>query len=197
MSNQVTGQVFRVYSKTWPGKFGKPGNTTYSVKLENDSMFYRTPRGKSAGSDGDPLAGIAEPGAIITFQVEPIDDKSAQIIAGTAKKVEQAPAQAPVAGALNASGSGSPAYNAGGRDASIQYQSSRKDAIALVDVLTRIGAVTLPAKAAAKLEALEALVDHYTSTFYTDIGSLGAIARANGTDEKGSPEATPAADGEE
>jgi hypothetical protein len=181
---QITGTVFKVYPKTWPAQGGKPGNTTYSVKLDGDPMYYRTPRGKGKGSDGDPLTGIAEPGAVISFKSEPINEKSAQIVAGTVTKVEKTDAPAPVAGAVT--GGGSPAYSGGGqsyaqRDASIQYQSSRKDAIALVDTLIRAGAITLPAKAAAKLEALEACVDMYTANFYADIGTLGAIARANGT----------------
>lgn len=52
------------------------------------------------------------------------------------------------------------------RDVSIQYQSSRKDAIAVLDVLLSHEAVKLPAKQADKFDAALALLDDVTNQFY-------------------------------
>lgn len=175
---KVTGKVFRVFEKEWPSKFpGKKGNKTYSIKLEDDPIYYRTPKEKYEGLR---FAGIAEPGNMVTFDAEPINETSAQIN-GAVTLVEQPKSQAtaPVANGSTASGSGSYAD----RDVSIRYQSSRKDALEFVSLIVKAEAVKLPAKQADKLEALEALVDHYTAIYLADIGTQGAVARASGAEE--------------
>lgn len=168
---RVTGRVKKVYDKKWPA-----GNTTYSVTLEDHAPFYRMPRGPKKGSDGERFAGIVEPGNLVTFEATQIDEKSMQItgrITAAEEPKQSGGAAAPASGGSYAA-----------RDASIQYQSSRKDALQFVDLLVRTSAVKLPEKQAAKLEALEALVDHYTAQFYADVGTLGAIARANGEENE-------------
>lgn len=52
------------------------------------------------------------------------------------------------------------------RDVSIQYQSSRKDAIQMLDVLIKNGLVSLPAKKAEQYDAAMALLDELTAQFY-------------------------------
>lgn len=52
------------------------------------------------------------------------------------------------------------------RDVSIQYQSSRKDAIQVLDLLIKHDAVSLPAKKADKFDAALALLDELTARFY-------------------------------
>jgi hypothetical protein len=47
-----------------------------------------------------------------------------------------------------------------------------------VQIALGAGAITLPAKASAKLKAAEALVDYYTTLYFEDIGTAGAVTRA-------------------
>jgi hypothetical protein len=184
---KVTGKVFRVFEKEWPSKFpGKKGNKTYSIKLEDDPIYYRTPKEKYEGLR---FAGIAEPGNMVTFDAEPINEASAQIN-GAVTLVEQ-PKATPAAAGGNA-GLAQTLNLGGARDASIQYQSSRKDALEFVGLIVKAEAVKLPAKPADKLQALEALVDHYTAIYLADIGTQGAVARANGVDEKAEDAGSPA-----
>ena len=156
----------------------RPGlkpNITLSVKLENDPMYYRMPR----KSDGNSEPVNAGPGDHVTFEANPINDNSSQII-GSVDKVEAA--QATVA-TVGQAASAAPAGQGTAREASIHYQSSRRDALQFLDIATRLGAVKLPVKEAAKLEALEALADHYCAAYFADVATFGAVARANGTDE--------------
>lgn len=194
MTSKVQGVVYKVFPKTWPSKRpgGKP-NTTYSIKLENDPFYYRTPRvSEKPGSDGMSFAGIAEPGNTVEFEVDPINDNSAQIV-GDVKKVEAQTATVASLPGTQPSASAS-ASSGGTREASIHYQSSRKDALAFLDIAVRANAVKLPAKESAKLEALEALADFYTSAYFSDVATFGAVARANGTADQDTASDKPAAD---
>lgn len=181
---KVQGVVYKTFEKEWPAKRpGQKPNKTYSIKLEGDPLYYRTPRGSKPGSDGERFAGIAEPGNTVVFEAEPVNESSAQIV-GTVDKVEAAQATVATVGGSRADGvqvTGSGQGTA--REASIHYQSARKDALLLVQIALANGAVKMPAKEAAKLEAVEALVDHYTAAYFADIATFGAVARANGTDE--------------
>jgi hypothetical protein len=180
---KVTGQVFKVFEREWPSKRpgGKP-NKTFSIKLEGDPLYYRCPRGKGQGSDGERFAGIAEAGNTVTFEAEPVNDTSAQIV-GSVTKVEAQQATVASIGTGVANSAPAPAGQGTSREASIHYQSSRRDALAFVETAVRHGMVKMPAKEAARLEALEALVDHYTAAFFADVATFGAVARANGTGE--------------
>jgi len=188
MTSKVTGVVYKVFPKTWPSKRpgGKP-NTTYSVKLENDPFYYRTPRVSEAkGSDGMSFAGIAEPGNTVTFEIDPINDNSAQIVGDVTKVETQTATVASVGQTPTGNNLGG---QSGTREASIHYQSSRKDALTFLDIAVRSNAIKLPAKESAKLEALEALADHYCAAYFADLATFGAVTRANGAADD---EATPA-----
>lgn len=64
------------------------------------------------------------------------------------------------------------------KDKSIQYQSSRKDAIELVSLLLANGALPLGSgKADSKAAIILGEVDRYTGKFFRDIATLGAVAR--------------------
>jgi hypothetical protein len=156
-----------VFEKQFPGKGGKPGNTWYSIKLEGDDTYYRC----KANNPGDVV------GKVVKFEVDGDNVTSKPEI------IQSAPAEAakaaPAAGVSSSLG----ATLGSTRESSIHYQSARKDALQLVDIITRTGAVKLPAKEAAKLEAIEALVDSYTAQYFHDISTFGAVARANGSDE--------------
>lgn len=152
---RVTGQIFKIFDKNLGRK------TLYSIKLEDDPIYYRLNENR--------YPGIAEAGNWVEFEATPnADGKSAQVV-GAPKKLEK-----PATVETGNSGGG---FNAS-REAGIQYQSARKDALQFVAIAVGQGAIKLPAKQSGKLKALEALVDTYTALYYEDIGSGGAVARA-------------------
>ena len=53
------------------------------------------------------------------------------------------------------------------------------------------------AKPADKVGLVEALVDKYTSQYFEDVTTFGAVARANGTGEAADPAAPPSEDEDE
>lgn len=164
MSQKVTGLVHEVFEKQFEGKGGKPGNKWFSVKLDGDPLYYRC-KSKNPGN---------VKGKYVEFEASNFKEKDAQVDSDI-KVVERAKAS-PVTG-------GAPA-NA--REGSIQYQSARGAAIDYVGLVILNGGVKLPAKEAAKLEALDALLDSYTAKFFQDVETFGAVARANGTDGEAS-----------
>lgn len=168
---QTTGVVFRIFTKQFPGKGGKPGNTWYSIKLEGNDTYFRCKANNPGSIEGK----------TVTLEHDPPADGQANVTA--APVIVEAKAQAQTEQASGQGSSvGTGAILGTAREASIHYQSARKDALQFLDILTRTGAVKLPAKEANKLEALEALADSYTSRFFSDISTFGAVARANGTD---------------
>ena len=72
-------------------------------------------------------------------------------------------------GAAPSAPSYAPPASPGARDVSIQYQSSRKDALVLFPLLVEAGAISLPKEKAAKYDAVLALVEEITNKFYIDI----------------------------
>lgn len=141
------------------------GGKSVSFKVGGDDKWYRA--GKKRYS------GILEKGNTIEFEYSSISDSAAKLTG------------APTLVSGKSAGEGGSAPSGGAKDwakhdGAIQYQSSRKDALAFVTVLVTAGAVKLPAKEAAKLEALEALIDHYTAAYYADIETRGAVARLKG-----------------
>jgi hypothetical protein len=160
--SKITGQVFKVY----PSKFKKG---SYQIRLEDNPVYYNTRK-----------PGPAEPGVTVTFEAEAYNEKQWDI-QGDVTVVKSSSGPAPVS-----AGGGGP------RDASIQYQSARKDALVLLDLLLKNGALDLSkVKAPSKVGILEATLDKYTAQFYVDIGELGAIARLSTPDEDETPAAEP------
>lgn len=173
--SQIQGKVFKIYSKEFPPRGGKPGNIWYSVKLDGDPRYYRC-KGHNPGS---------VEGKEVAFTVSDLTDKDAQVDTKSIKVVEAKAQQS------NAS-VGTASIGTTSRDSSIHYQSSRKDALVFVGMSVAAGALKLPAKEAARLDALEALVDAKTAEYYNDIGTLGAVARATGTAETETADVTDA-----
>ena len=160
---KVTGQVYKLFDK----QLGR--RTLWSVRLENDPIYYRMDENRGAG--------IVEVGNWIEFEaVANSDGKSANMVEAPRLLPSPAPSSAAPVGAVAAVSGNSGGYAA--RETSIHYQSARKDALQFVSVIASQGAVTLPAKAAGKLKALEALVDYYTALYFEDIGTGGAVTRA-------------------
>lgn len=174
MADRITGQVFKVYDKKWP-----KGGTSYSVKLEDNPIYYRM--------GNDRHAGLVEPGKTISFEAEPVDEKSAKVTGA----ITEAKAQTASAATGSSGGTGTV------RDNSIQYQSARKDALVYVQLVSALGAVKLPEKQAAKLKALDALLDQVTADFFNDIQTLGAVSRVNGVGEEAGEADEKTADTEE
>jgi len=166
MSQRVEGTVFRVYDREFRGK------KSFTIKLDGVDVWYR------AGAKR--WAGIAEPGNRVAFDAEPNLGRDDAKIVSDVVLAKAAPAAAP--GAPYASGGGD-------RNNSIVYQSSRKDALALVALLAQTGALKLPAAQAAKAGAVEAALDRYTALFFDDVSTLGAVVReAEGTGDGGAAE---------
>jgi len=151
---QVQGKVFKVYDKVFSGK------TNYSIKLEDNPIYYR--------AGGKRWAGIAEPGNVVSFDAEVNDDGKSARITGDVKKA----AASPQGAAPNLGGGGA-------RESSIHYQSSRKDALEFVKLAVSVGAIDVGKTKAKQLGVLEAALDRYTAIFFDDIGTLGAVARAS------------------
>lgn len=154
--SKVTGQVWKLFDKEFRGK------KLWSFRLENDPLYYRL--------NEDRNAGVVEPGNYVEFDAETNSDGKSAQVKGKVSRVQPAQAPAQASGAVY-SGGGT------GRDASIQYQSARKDALVFVQLAVTSGAIALPAKTSAKLAALEALVDAYTAQYLEDISTGGAVTR--------------------
>lgn len=154
MANRVEGVVFKVYPKTFPGK-----PETYSIKLDGDPIYYR--------SGTNRFAGIAESGNRVRFEATPNPDGKSAKIEGPVTIVKPEP-QAVAA-------TGTPSWD--GRNNSIVYQSSRKDAIEYVKLLLANGALPVPKDKKSIAGFLDAAVDRYTAQFFEDVNTLGAVTR--------------------
>lgn len=169
------GQVYKVFEKQFPGKGGKPGNTWYSIKLEGDDTYYRC-KEKNPGVISGLVVKFEVEGDQVTSRPEIVQ----QTPAAAMQSVMGTPVPAPTQ-SLGQLGST--------RDSSIQYQSARKDALQFVDMILRAEQagkviVKLPAKEAARLEAVEALVDSYTAQYFHDIATFGAVSRSSGEESE-------------
>jgi hypothetical protein len=179
---KVSGQVYRIFEKQWNGK------TLRSVRLDGNPLYYRW-------GDKDLPAGVVG-GAFVSFDAEPKDDQSAQIKGGilvntaAQDKIVNAPSKPANTQSNSSSGSvSSRAVDWEAKDASIRYQSARKDAIAFLALPGVLDGIVGKAKPSDKLGIVEATVDRYTAAFYEDIGTFGAVTRANAVAEP-----TPGAD---
>lgn len=155
--SKYVGQVKKIFDREFSGKM------TYSIVIEGSPLYFRL--------NNKRYPGIVEVGNVVEFEATENDDgKSAKVVSPvTAGKQTKSPqAQA-------ASGGGTTDWAA--KDRSIQYQSSRKDAIEVVGLLLTSGALKLPADKAKQVSVIEAVIDRYTAQFYVDIPELGAIKR--------------------
>lgn len=183
------GQVFKVFEKQFPGKGGKPGNTWYSIKLEGVDVWFRCKSSNPGNLAGQVVklvhSEISNGEAQVTEKPEII--QAAATLTTTQAATQPAPTQS--MGQLGST-----------RESSIHYQSARKDALQFVDMILRAEQagkviVKLPAKEAARLEAVEALVDSYTAQYFSDISTFGAVSRSSG--EASEAAEAPASDDEE
>lgn len=89
-------------------------------------------------------------------------------------------AKAPAGASTSGSGS-TGGTNWAAKDDSIRYQSSRKDALALLGLPGVLDSIVGKAKPADRQGLVEALVDKYTASYFEDVSTFGAVGRANGT----------------
>lgn len=120
-------------------------------------------------------------GATVEFDVQ-MRGRYANVDKDTFKVVAEKAAASPNKGST---GGYSNSYDS--RQQSINWQSARNAAIAFVDVASQLGAVTLPAAKAKKLDALAALVDNFTERYYYDTeavatGDIESVVGANGAE---------------
>ena len=166
MSNVIEGFVGNVSERTGNGKRGPwaVDNLLIQDAQGNDIGWY------GLGFRDDPqVPPPVKKGDFVEFQWEQ-DGQYKKIVKGTAKIKKDAPKQtapAPDAGA-------SPGTN---RQDSIVYQSSRKDAIQLVEVLLDNDALPLSAKntkagKAARYDEVVAAVNQLTVNFFRDVETL-------------------------
>ncbi len=169
---KVQGQIYKIFEKQWQNKILR------SIKLDGNPLYYRW-------GDKDLPAGVVA-GAYVSFEAEPKDDKSAQIKGGI---LVNTAAQAQVVGnaaassGVTSSGSGA-AVDWAAKDASIRYQSSRKDALSFLALPGVLEGIVGKAKPADKLGIIEATLDRYTAAFHEDVATFGAVTRANATAEE-------------
>lgn len=173
MSKRVEGVVFKVYDRDFRGK------KSYTIKIDGDPTWYR--------AGGKRWAGIAEAGNRVAFDAEPNEGRDDAKIVSDVVLAKATPAAG-----------GSPSAGGGDRGNSIVYQSSRKDALALVALLAQTGALKLPAAQAKKVGVIEAAVDRYTALFFDDVFTLGAVVReAEGTEGEADESEGDESDGDE
>lgn len=153
---QYTGKVSKIFPARFGGSFGLDGQY---------NLYFNT---KQA------LPAFVVPGASVSFEAEMgRNGKSVYVSDATLKSVAP-PAPATPAG--NTGGGGSFAD----RDNSIKYQSSRKDALAMVGLLVSTGALFDPSKPPARTKLagiIEDAVDRFTALYFDDIEELGALNR--------------------
>lgn len=145
---QYRGRVSKIFPSRFGGSFGLDGQ---------QGLYFNT---KAA------LPAFLREGVTVELEGEiGRNGKSVFVVEGSLKEVAPAP---------QASGGGGPMSRT---DESIRYQSSRKDALAMVAILVQSGALKLPEAPAKKAGVIEAAVDRFTAIYFEDIEQLGALAR--------------------
>ncbi len=156
MANVVEGLVAVVMKS----KFGDD----MRVKLEDGDWYSASPD----------MARKIDRGATVKLKVE---RKGKNVWIQAVKELEAAPADSKGSSGGGNRGSGRSYTPDPAREASIHYQSSRKDAIAVLTVLVENGLVSLGTKKAEKEAVFLAKLDILTAQFHEDIGTLGAVTR--------------------
>lgn len=178
----LQGFIKRINTKEGTGKRGKW--TLYSFIIEHDNGAESG--WVSAGFDKPPFVEGAY-GKLDTV----VTERGPNYVGGTWEALPIPTKPAVPAGAVPVAQAGS--YNPNGRDASIQYQSSRKDALQIVGLLLEHDALpvsTAGAKAgtAKRYEEIKGFVDKLTVEFYGDVQSLRLLSSVVDAG-KGSPSA--------
>lgn len=147
---QYQGRVSKLFTSRFGGSFGLEGQ---------HGLYFNTK---------NPLPNDVQEGVMVSFDGQMgRNGKSFQVNDASLKVLAAAAPQAASQGPSNTSS----------RDDSIRYQSSRKDAIAVVTLLVTSGALKLPEAQAKKAGVIEDAVDRFTAVYFEDIETLGALDR--------------------
>jgi hypothetical protein len=155
MSDVVEGLV----AVKMPSKF----DDSIRIKLEDGDWYSAPPA----------IADSIRKGATVKLKVER-QGKSVFVLAVKELAFSE-PASKP-------SGGGGSGYRGGSkpdpaREASIHYQSSRKDALTLLGIMHDTGTLALGGKKDAKLPLLMDKLDELTAAFFEDVSTQGAVKR--------------------
>lgn len=174
------GFVIKINIKEGRGKRG--AWKAYSAKLEK-ANGQEYDEWVSLGFDAPPF----KEGDYVQLETEDQDGRQ-QYVKGTGRVKKNAPARAGTQNSSNkgaAAGSSSAPASASGptndeRQKSITYQSSRKDAIELVNILLAHGALPISeaktkAGSAKRFAEVTAAVDKFTVEFYNDVLTLRVL----------------------
>lgn len=146
------GKVSKIFPARYGGSFGLEGQ---------QGLYFNT---KNA------LPGFVQSGATVAFEAQVGRNGKSVFVTDTSLKEVAAPAP-PAAPSGGFGGFGSQ------REDGIKYQSSRKDALAMVDLLIRNGALPLGKVDSKKAGIIEAAVDRFTAIYFEDIETMGALSR--------------------
>jgi len=175
----VTGVVFRVYENEFEKK------TLYSVKLDGNDNFY--------GMGEKRFEKSVQEGNKITIQYE-VNGKGKNVVKrvrldGIGDPIESKPKGGKGKGNYkggNKSGGGNGMSKAdwADKDKRIQYQAARNSALEFLRLASDEDAIDYPKGAtktakAARMTALEGLVDKYTALYFRDIENFSACERAD------------------
>ena len=146
------------------------------VLKANDNGFYNAKIDGTWYSMGGKIkpAGV-EVGDIVEGEYTLEKEKYKTITKAGLSKAAKAAAPAAGSGATTTQSSWA------AKDDSIRYQSSRKDALTLLGLPGVLDSIVGKAKPADRQGLVEALVDKYTASYFEDVATFGAVARANGT----------------
>ena len=175
----VTGVVFRVYDNEFEKK------TLYSVKLDGDDNFY--------GMGEKRFEKAVQPGNKITIQYD-VNSKGKNVVKRVRldaigdpidNKPKGGKGKGNYKGGNNSGGSNSMSKAEwADKDKRIQYQAARNSALEFLRLASDEDAIDYPKGAtktakAARMTALEGLVDKYTALYFRDIENFSACERAD------------------
>ncbi len=179
---KFVGFVKRINVKEGRGKRG-PWKA-YSAKIEKDDGSEYN-EWVSLGFDAPPF----KEGDYVQLETEENEGRQ-QYVKGSAKVKKNAPARASqntsnkgsTGGTATGGAQGGTGFNEPARQASITYQSSRKDAIEIVSLLLANGALPMSeaktkAGTAKRFDEITAAVEKFTVELYNDVTSLRVLGR--------------------
>jgi len=149
MSNTVTGKVEAISAKP------RGNGTAYGIKM-SDGNWYGHGFTAPVFAKGDSISFSWDANGAF---------KNIDISTVTKEQQQQAPVQ-------SSGGKSSGGYN--DTQISIQYQSSRKDAIEVIGVALAHDALPLPTKKSDRYDAIVAAVNDLTGVFYADVSKTVA-----------------------
>ena len=182
MSKTAQGFVAKIFTKTGSSKRGPWVADSFKIQDEEgneDPYFYQMGFREKGQLDVPPKF---KEGDYIVFDYDDKDDSARTYLAGTGKIKKDPPVKKQAAATTSA-----PAANSSTQQ-NIHYQSSRKDAIELVELLLDVDALPhtktkSAAGVAARFDEITAAVDQLTVKFFNDIETFRVFETVQDTGE--------------